>query len=534
MKKTSERLVNIFFVFTLLLFSFFVFFKLDWGSPFYFHPDERNIATSIVQLHFPNNLNPNFFAYGALPIYSVYFLGVIINSILKQPDFSFTLILLRSFSAILTLLTVPIVYKLAQKIAGKLSAILATIFFTTSIAFLQFSHFGTFEVWLSFFSILMVYGFMAFMDHSRNRYFIFGSIIFGLLVSLKASSIILIIIPVYTIFLSSFRKEKKVFAKIFRLALLFIFLAGISYVLSSPFNFLDSKSFLNSMDYESKVATGVLPVFYTGAFYNTIPVVYQYQKIFPFLINPAMTLISIPAIFYYLVLAIKTKNTKSGLLVLAFLSLFITQSFFFAKWTRYMVPSLPFLYIIIAVFVSDIRRYLSKTIFGVFLAGLLIVNFVFMFSFIKTVILSQDTRIRALQFAKRNIPRDSKILSEVYDLGIVPFNNNFTQISLFNFYDLDNNPNKEFELKSSIKKSDYIILPSQRIVDSRLSNKNYFPEGYNFYSDLFSGKLGFKKVYQTECDIFCKLTYLGNPISNVEQTSNVFDRPTVFIFEKIK
>ena len=61
--------------------AFLRFYNLNWGAPYYFHPDERNIASSVTQLHFPDQINPHFFAYGSLPIYAIYGTGVIVNSL---------------------------------------------------------------------------------------------------------------------------------------------------------------------------------------------------------------------------------------------------------------------------------------------------------------------------------------------------------------------------------------------------------------------------------------------------------------------
>jgi hypothetical protein len=163
---------------------------------------------------------------------------------------------------------------------------------------------------------------------------------------------------------------------------------------------------------------------------------------------------------------------------------------------------------------------------------LLIFCFLFSFSFVKTVRISADSRIEALDYSVDNIPKESTILSEVYDLGITPFNSHFSNITIFDFYDLEANTNKAMELESLINNSGYIILPSQRIMRSRIVNSEVFPQGSRFYTDLISGALGYEKVYETPCDIFCKIVYMGDPIFNVEETVNVFDRPTLFIFKK--
>lgn len=145
-----------------------------------------------------------------------------------------------------------------------------------------------------------------------------------------------------------------------------------------------------------------------------------------------------------------------------------------------------------------------------------------------------DVRRQASFFASKNISSDSLITSEIYDVGILPFNSFFSHITLFNFYDLDNpHISNLADLLNTLDTTDYIILPSQRILKNRISNPDQFPIGNTFYSNLINEKNGFEKIYQTPCDIFCKITYMGDPIHNIEETAVVFDRPTVFIFKKI-
>lgn len=545
MKITNLKLkinpFNSFITVVIACFIFFVFLNLNWGTPFYFHPDERNIASAVSQLKLPTNLNPHFFAYGSFPIYIVYFLGVLTN-LLSTHSVNFTvsfeqaIIIGRFLSALLTSLLVFLTYRFTKGLAGQTAAKLSAIFSATSVAYLQFSHFGTFEIWISFFALLMAYFFYQFTKTKKLIYFILGSATFGFLTALKLSSIILIAVPIYIVAIEAI-KEKKIANKIKTGLRLLPYLAYFSFVLyfiSAPFNLLDQKAFLSTMQYEGGIAMGSIPVFYTGSFYNTFPILFQYQKLLPFLINPWLTFISIPAILYSSYVFLKKRNISLNLILLSFLALFLSQSFLFAKWTRYIVPSLPFLYILIAVFLVKLKGRIPGTLFRIILTLIVGVNIVYAASFIKTVRLSPDTRLQALDFAKKNISPTTKIASEVYDLGIVPFNNDYRYISLFNFYDLDNNANLQFEFPSALKTTDYIILPSQRIHKSRTTNQRAFPQGYKFYSQLFSGKLGFKKIYETPCNIFCKITYLGDPIFNVEETSNVFDRPTVFVFKKIK
>lgn len=536
MKTTESGVLRVLLPFAFIFFIFSIIYNINWGAPFYFHPDERNIATSVSQLKFPQNLNPHFFAYGSLPIYCVYFLGVLINFIsgnhtaLFNVDFSQAIILGRIFSATLTVFLVFLIYKTTYKICGKEPALLAVIISCTSVGFLQFSHYGTFEIWISLFSLLMSYLLFLFLKNNKLKYYLLASVVFGLLCALKISSFPLLILPVYVIFIKL--KENKKPRTLLKLFFAFIFVSTAAYLISAPYNILDTTGFLSSMKYESSVGLGALPVFYTGAFFNTLPIIFQYQNILPFLLNPLLTLISIPALIFVFLNAVKKRDTDMGILLISFFVLFISGSFVFSKWTRYIVPVLPFFYIFISFFVYQVIKKNTGKKFTYILVILISVSFIFSISYVKTVRVASDTRLAAVDFANKNVKSDSVILSEVYDLGILPFNNSFTRITLFNFYDLDENPAKKRELGELVKKSEYIVLPSPRVLRSRLNNERHFPKGFKFYSDLFSGKLGYKKIYETPCDIYCRIIYLGDPIYNLEETVNVFDRPTVYIFKK--
>lgn len=494
------------------------FYNLNWGNPFYFHPDERNIASSIMQLNFPTQMNPHFFAYGSFPIYLIYFTGFIINLFSKSQDlFIQAIIISRFYSALLSLLLIPSIYFLGKKLGDSRVGTIAAIFCTFSVGLIQFAHFGTFEMWLTFLGVWFFYFSLDLLKQTTLKTILAIGIIFGLLVAVKISSLPLVVIPAIAILINFFSKKNSP-----KLLLYFLLplVSLIIFAIISPYVFLDFNSFKESINYESSVALGILPVFYTGEFFNSIPILFQFGRIYPFLINPILTIIFIPSLIYLIFKGIKTKNPKYLILATCYLTLFLPQAFLFAKWTRYMVPTLPFMYLIIVIF---LEKLISKKVLSV----IIFISIVFAGSYFSTVFLKQDTRIEASLWAKENISSSSSILSEVYDLGIVPFNSYFYNISLFNFYELDQEPN------IILPESEYIILASQRILKTRLLNKEKFPMGNKLYENLLNGTLGYSKIYETPCDIFCKITYLGNPVFSFEETASVFDRPTVFIFKKI-
>jgi hypothetical protein len=559
---------NIFFLVILTLIGVGLhFYNLNWGAPFYFHPDERNIASSVSQLQFPDQMNPHFFAYGSLPIYVIYFTGIFTNYItnplttnhqLLITTFDQAILISRFYSALFATLLIPLLFVIARSIATKQSqnekgnlvglprflsvahndgvGLIAAFLATTSVGFIQFAHFGTFEMWLTFFSVLL---FWVCIQKSSKKNILLIGIIFGILVATKVSSLVLFPLLLFVIpakeGIEKFKNKyvMTVLKTVVKLIIVCI-TAAFMYYLTNPFVILDTQSFKNSMHYESGVVLGTELVFYTGEFFNSIPVLFQFTNIYPFLLNPLITFIFILSFIYLLYKTIKTKNLLYITLSLFFLILFLSQAFLFAKWTRYMMPTLPFVYLIIAIAFPHFLKSKRQQFNNVAMITIIITSSIFSIAYFITAFVHPDTRIEAYHAAQKIILPDAPILSEVYDLGMIHFNQTFSNMSFFNFYELDNNSPEATPdlLQQQISQNSYIILPSQRLIKPRMINKEKFPQGHSFYSKLLSNKLGFKKIYETPCDLFCKITYLGDPIFRFEQTASVFDRPTFLIFKK--
>ncbi len=528
---------------------FFRFYNLNWGAPYYFHPDERNVASAVTRLHFTDNMNPEFFAYGSLPIYTTYFTGVLQNSFLKivnteideySVEFDQAIIILRLVSAILSVSIIILLFSLLYKRLGLIYAILGSLLAGLNVGLIQYAHFGTFEIWLTFLGALKLL--LRYLEKPDRITMLFIGIVLGLLLSVKISSAIIIPMVGLVILLNEFKKKNSFkkpihYFNTFILAGIFTVVSISTILITSPFYIFDLESFKNSMGYESAVALGTLEVFYTGGFTNSIPILYQLLFVYPFILNPLNLIAIILLLPFVIIRAISQKDNLLILALIFFLIIFLSQAFFYVKWIRYYIPSIPFIIIIlcfgIKIFTDSFDKRFQRYIIGIISFILLSTSLIFSFSYFKTVIYDKDTRIEASEFSRKNIPTESIIVSENYDLGIVPFNIYFSNITLFDFYSLDNEWATDIEkdsLENIMKESEYLILPSQRVVKNRIVNKSKFPNGFIFYKNLNEN---YELIYKTPCNFYCKILYLGDPIYHVEETANVFDRPTVFIY-KIK
>ncbi|MGH7245341.1 MAG: ArnT family glycosyltransferase [Candidatus Levyibacteriota bacterium] len=534
---------NYWYLFCLFLFAVATrLYNLNWGAPFYFHPDERNIASAITQLSFPTQMNPHFFAYGSFPLYIVYFVELLLTRAShSQIDFSLTIILLRFASVVLSLGILFFLYKIGEDIHGKAVGFIAATLGATSIGFIQYSHFGTFEMWITFFTILLFFLCLRLIKHATLGSVILVGCVLGILFGIKVSNLFLAPLPAVALFFHFFhiRKHTSFPKLIWRYAggILVLFSSALlSYIVTNPFALLDTTSFLSSIQYESNVATGSLPVFYTGGFLHTIPILYQLFFVYPFILNPAVAALSLASFLFFAWICFTKKTPSYVMLLFTFFLLFLSQAFLFVKWIRYLIPTLPFIYLFTSIVVFDIAVSIKKRQMLFFLSagGICIVTF-FALSYFFTAYGSPNTSVSASLWATHAMPRDARIISEVYDLGIVPFNQYFSNITLFNFYELDNHSPVDTiqSLSQKLSQTDYIILPSQRILRNRILDAHQFPIGNRVYTHLFDGSLGFEKIYQTPCDVFCKISYRGDPIFALEETATVFDRPTLFIFQNV-
>jgi hypothetical protein len=353
----------------------------------------------------------------------------------------------------------------------------------------------------------------------------------------------------------TFFKKEKNFLWLRRTILdsfLLIFFVGVTLVIFSPYNFLAWREFLGSFYYESGVATGKIDVFYTRQFKDTVPIIFQITRIFPY----ALGWLSI--FFYFGFLFLSWQKKEINFLRWAFLIYFIPTSFLYTKWTRFMAPILPIMILFSLVFLVKIKNYLKNRIlnllFYVFFFILLLPGIGYI-----SIYQNQDSRFQASIWSIENIPPRSYILSETANVVDVPFVLpekiktivDYTYIS-FNFYDLDFNEKIPLELENHLNRADYIFIPSRRIFKNHyciddnkkiigyFSNhcqnlKKTYPLLNQYYQKLFSGGLGFKKV--AEFSSYPKIEIFNKKIiefkdEEAEETWSVFDHPVIRVYRR--
>lgn len=567
----------------ILLYSRFV--GLNWGLPYPMHPDERNMVISILQMKCDTAVlsecfNPNFFAYGQLPLYAGLFLSLVLQSL--QPDvqilqYESVTLALRIISAAASVVMVFFLYRIVRKIykLRPFQTYIVLFILTFIPAFIQFAHFGTTESLLMMFvSILVYYSVQLIQDDiSLSRYVRIAGISLGLAFSTKVSAGLFACIPFFALTVWFLQNRtwgnfgKAWFSLIKTAAFSIIF-----FIITSPFNIIDWDGFIHSMNYESAVGLGTYRAFYTRQFEHTLPFIFQFVKIFPYSLGWPIFILSILGFF------LLPWNRTNNLIRFTAVVLFIPNAVMYAKWTRFIAPVFPLMVLFAVLFLCNIREVLAHSMLksqrllrNVLLFIVAMTSIVPGYAYL-SIYQNPDVRFIASKWIYEHIQSYSYILAETANVVDVPIPNNLVIPEVayasnlhpisFDFYELDNNEEIASELKNHIYSSNYIFVPSRRIfwnhtcyipieTGTMLKHQYSFLQGYSpdrceklqkeypllkaYYDKLFDGSYEFEQV--AEFTSYPKIEFFGKtliefPDEAAEETWTVFDHPVVRIYQR--
>ena len=486
----------------ILIGAFLRFYCLDWGEGFFFHPDEYHISAAVERLSFPNQMNPEFFSYGSATIYLIYFTKLI----LAASRYSLDAILVgRFYSALFSTLTIILIYLICCELFNKRSALLAAGLTATLPGLIQQAHFATPESNLIFWLFLFLYLGILHQKTKKLKFLYGAAVSFGFALATKITALLWLPILLLFVLTKPFRLIEK--------GLVSLFLAGFVFFCAFPYSLLDYSSFRHSLNYEVGVGRGLPIVFYTRQFINTLPVLFQFQKILPYALGPAVLILGTLGFFSIL------KDRRLRLITAAFLLLFLPNAFLFAKWTRFIAPS----FLFFAIFTTYLLSQIKSKILLVIGHWSLVINFFWALMFF-SIYLRPDIRVATTEWLNNRLAPKTTILTESGNMLEVPLTGNLNKVG-FDFYHLDERVSLQQQLPELLAQADYFIVQSRRMFANHQRLPNEFPLTSRFYDLLFSDQLGFKKIQEFN-------SYPLIPDEAAEETWSVFDHPVIRIYQK--
>lgn len=568
-------------------------------------------------------LHPFFFAYGQLSLYLGWVIAHIIRIVSSNEaviSFAQSAFALRIISAVASCITTLYMYRILVQLLGRrlksLESLSAYLMIILTPVMIQFAHFGTTESLLSMWYTIAVYESLKLIE-SRSlslKRLVWLGVITGCAVGTKLSGILTSGPPLFALLIWMMRKVSDTLSlyrhlsssddtsilgvsthmyKLIMLKLaqhklmfllacsLFVLIAIVMMIVTSPYNIIAWSDFMGTMSYESGIGMGTYVPFYTRQFYLETPGIFQIIRILPYSHGILMTVAALVGF-----VTLSWKSSKNNLMRFAMMVVICANIFLFAKWTRFLAPLYPLVTVIGIIGLIHVLNLMTKfakkrnqpVIYRIGLIVFTVLVSVFGFATV-SIYSTQDSRISASAWMYTHMKPGAYVLSETANVIDIPISNdeispkrppNFgIQNISFDFYELDTNPSLQASLADHIRRADYIVIPSRRIfynhtcrspieavsvtrqksdfrfIDPRPVHspekcaflRAKYPKLNAYYDDLFSGKLGFVQV--AKFTSYPRITIFGHtliefPDENAEETSTVFDHPVIRIFKNMK
>lgn len=548
-------------------------YGINWDGGFHLHPDERMLIMVAERIHFFNQLNPQFFNYGSLPIY----LLKIVADLTKRANYQEMLIIGRCLSIIFDLFTIFLLYKIAFLLfKNKSIAFFSSFFYGIAFFPIQNSHFFISDVFLTTFTTLF---FLIFLKSISNilltpnflrgnfllKISIKTGVIFAAMMATKFTAAIFYPVAIVILFLAWFLFKKhflnsQIHSRINFLIYIFIshLSSLISYFIFMPYAILDYKNFAKDISLQIQMNNNPYIFPYTLQYVNTLPYLYYLKNIFFWGMGPIISTLSLLGFILFSQQLINLVNKKSPVSLIYILFLFFYCFYFLiigksaVKFMRYMLPFYPFIAIMAGYGLYQIQKISLKlkvlkkvtrtlnlnekflTFSFAFLSFLWSLMFVNIYSY-------KHTRIAATEWVLKKIPRGSNLAIEHWDDPIPIFGQekyNFIELTL---YDQPDDEKKWQILDNKLKRADYIIIasnrlyvPLQKLADCQ-KYKFCYPKTASYYKKLFNEELGFKKIAEFAVYPGIKISSLDVKINDqsADESFTVYDHPKIFIFKKL-
>ncbi len=549
----------------LIVAAYFRFSGLDWDRGYLFHPDERQVLLVTTRIQIPASLaeffsadsplNPKFFSYGSLPIYLLRALGVFAPDVIYPVPWRDNILvsyalLGRALSGLFDLGTIVFIFLLGRRLYSARVGLLAAASIAVTVLHIQLSHFYAVDTLLVFFIVATMYFAALYAETSARRDQIALALAFGFAMATKVSAFVL----VAPIIVAALRAEKfnailrgvysersesaqndhdaglrKKISRILRrwLASLWqirqplrrIFLLALAvFLVAEPYALLDPIRFFGQTGTEGLIARGWMDVPFTRQYADTIPYAYQIAQSAEWSMGLPLGVAAWlgSALFAWQWWRMRGLGTSPAVseangsvevwragFVLSFAFVyFAIIGAQYAKHLRYLLPLIPFLYLmaarIITKYESRITNYFSRfTLYALFAW---IASFSLWYSFAFAGIYAREHPwLTISRWIYQNIPAGATLAVEHWDdqlpVSLRTETENRAPIEysqkILPLYDADDAAKLEL-IADALASTDYIILASQRLygVIPRLPER--YPLSSRYYRRLFDGALGFE------------------------------------------
>ncbi len=542
-----------------VLFLYLTVTHIQWGLPYPFHPDERNMADAVVRmqcsvdtlLHAPSDCwNPEFYAYGQAPLFLAK-IGIgmwhFVMGTHTAVTFTEAVTALRLQSVVWVFLTGILMFQLVRYVLRSYQptfyekvALCILCFFQPYMV--QYAHFGTTEAVLMFLYTLLVCLIIWKKRFSHAVWPILVGIVVGIAVGIKISLLSSLLFVLYELYRSS---KKNIKSTVYTMSIICIW-AGTVAVCTSFQSLLHMKEFIGSMTYEIGVGNGSIPVFYTQQFKHTIPYLFHIMHVFPYTLGIGMCVLS------FLGLCMSTVSDNKALHIIARASIiyFALSGGLYIKWARFMAPIMPLLTVLGSILLYRVYAFVrhhavSRILVGT-AGGICVVILMIPALAYAHIYMQEDVRFEASTWMMKHIPQDADVFLETGNVMDLPISDTLPHFHthVIDMYDVAD-PTSQRAVTDTLAQSEYVVIASRRVFTnyacarpdspnrSCQTEKDY-PFTANFYKKLFSGtEFELMKTFSSYPQIrIAGRKILEFPDEYAEEAHTVFDHPVIRIYKR--
>ncbi len=505
--------------------------NIEWDQKHFFHPDERAVVSAVQRLSFsPWRWNPDFFAYGSLPIYIARVVAGVASYVdPSAASYDGIIVNGRCQSAVFGVLTVMLLILLGRRLFDETVGVVAGLLLAACVLHIQNSRFLAVDVTLTFMVLLSLYEFLRVSSEGRWRDFIAAGAAVGLATACKFSAMPLFL-PLGIAALHRLVVERRFFSVSGRVVAALI-AAFVAFALAEPYALLDFNRFYHDVFEQSNMVRHAGEFAYTTQYMHTPKYVYDLTQMAVWGMGPLLGIAAIWATLLRVGSAWRNRNAADWILLSWVIPFFLITGWFEVKFPRYLLPIYPLVILWAAEWM--VRRYRQGGVVGRALAPLVIAGTLAAAAAFMSTYTQAHTVVRASEWVYKHIPSGSKILSQDWDEGF-PFTfpghaSSQYHITNFGYYERPDGSAKMQKLATALASSDYIAFQTKRLYGAVTRAPERYPLTSNYFYQLFAGDLGFKLIQE----IHARPSLFGIEIPDelADESLTVYDHPKVLIFQ---
>lgn len=565
---------------------------LKWDGGYHLHPDERFITIVITDRILPDwppnwravldpdrsPLNPRSndpitgqprdFAYGSLPLFVTKGVAAVMQAVTGTAWTAYDRITLvgRVLSALLDVGTVLLVYAIARRY-GRVCANLAAFLLCVCVLHIQLAHFFATDAWVTFFATAAVLAYLRGAENHRTRDFFIAGALTGAAVASKAS-VAFLAFPALAAVGAVWARARNADARndgdpspALRATFLMLttfWSALITFAIAEPYAIFRIHTYLAAIGTQARLVRGDLDYPYTRQYVGT-GLAYHIRNLVAWGMGPALGVLALAGLLWGVARLWRRRATADIVLiawVAPYLVYTVPQS---VKFMRYLQPVYPALIVLGVALLRDLatvrrgslpallRRFAPAMRLTARVASVAVIICTCLWAIaFSTVYDRTHSRVAASDWIAEHIPKDATIATEVWDDSLpLPVSGvpsygcvrldaaNALQCTGIDLYPDEGTGEARLQyIARALNQSDFIVESSNRLYGSIPKLPWRYPVTIRYYDLLFSGDLGFTKVYDVTVSPHLGPWQIRD--QHADESFTVYDHPRVTIFQKTR